>query len=342
MGWWTAAATLTPVHAWDARSYNGVNLPDMVGNNALSSDARRLVGVGAYWGVSGDLKPFLLGSNVTPAANSVLVFFADYSLLNHIGNGVIGFSKEGSVNYFTAHVNEPPTYPANFLVAAKNDLKPRPTLSDSMVWGQANFIAIVFDSGTTGRAYVNGGWGGTAIPRSHFPDFASRIGWQGGSGYQLSSSETLIAAGYWTGKPSLTDLQNLEAACRSALTAPPVSCRGFSDAHLVSPLHPLANRPKMGFDSVAKDQMLPVHRGQRGRVVGTLFAKGQPDAPMVRRLRCFDEQTGALLGQTISANDGGYFFSGLDPTRRVFVVAFDDQDHYRAVIADKLLPQLEV
>lgn len=111
-------------------------------------------------------------------------------------------------------------------------------------------------------------------------------------------------------------------------------------APLRRPLHPFWNRTQMGFDQVAKNQIQPIHRSGRGQVLGTLFAKGDPNAPMQRKLRCFDEATGRLLAETTSDAAGNYAFTGLDPTRRVFVVAFDDQDHYRAVVADKLLPQL--
>ena len=333
MSWWAAAAGLTPVHAWDARAYISGVFTDLIGGNALAAGNALQNAASGYLAVPGNSNPMRLSAPIGTTADGVFVLFAAYVerficfyktigntdsyLLNCESNLLWRCRKNGGVLYEGGNV-------------------PVGSLS-----GEPLFAALSL-SGGNARIYANGGWSGVEFNRVSFiPETVGGIGWNvDGNQYNISPGERFFAAGYWTGQAQLSDLQALEEACRAALA---VTMRPrFVDAtRMALPLHPFANRPQMGFDTVAKDQMLPVHRGQRGRVVGTLFAKGQPDAPMVRRLRCFDEQTGALLGQTISANDGGYFFSGLDPTRRVFVVAFDDQDHYRAVIADKLLPRLE-
>ena len=334
MGWWTAAAALTPVHAWDARAYIPGVFTDLIGGNALAAGGALQNASNGYLAVPGNSNPMALATAIDTAADGVFMLFGAYAerficfykQLSDTGNYLLGCEanllwrcrKDGGVFFEGGAV-------------------PAGSLS-----GEPLFAAVALDGGNA-RIYANGGWSGIAFDRAaYIPSAVGGIGWSGnGNQYNISANERFMAAGHWRGKASLADLQALEEACRAALA---VTMRPrFVDApRMALPLHPFANRPQMGFDTVAKDQMLPVHRSQKGRVAGTLFAKGQPDAPMVRRLRCFDEQTGALLGQTISANDGGYFFSGLDPTRRVFVVAFDDEDHYRAVIADKLLPQLEV
>lgn len=77
-----------------------------------------------------------------------------------------------------------------------------------------------------------------------------------------------------------------------------------------------------------------------GMVVGSVAEKGSPNTPVVRRVVCLDETTGVQVGSTWSAADGSYVFTDLDPSRRVTVLAYDHTDHYRAVVADKLLPTL--
>ena len=90
--------------------------------------------------------------------------------------------------------------------------------------------------------------------------------------------------------------------------------------------------------SALKNPVAPsVPRGV-GVVLGSVAEKGSPNTPVVRRVVCLDETTGVQVGSTWSAADGSYAFGGLDPSRRVTVLAYDHTDHYRAVVADKLLP----
>ena len=332
MGWWTAAAGLTPVHAWYARAYISGVFTDLIGGNALAAGNALQNAASGYLAVPGNSNPMALATAIDTAADGVFVIFASY-----VERFVCFYRQLGD--------------PGDYMLSTETNLQwtcrksgvitSGGAVPDGSLDGVPLFAAVVLDGGTA-RIYANGNWCGAAFDRAtSIAEEVAGIGWYAnGNQYNISPNERFLAAGYWTGQAQLSDLQALEDACRAALA---VTMRPrFVDApRMALPLHPFANRPQMGFDTVARDQMLPVHRSQKGRVVGTLFAKGQPDAPMVRRLRCFDEQTGALLGQTVSAPDGSYFFSGLDHTRRVFVVASDDQDHYRAVIADKLLPRLE-
>ena len=334
MGWWAAAAGLTPVHAWDARAYIPGVFTDLIGSNALAAGGALQNATNGYLAVPGNSNPMALATAIDTAADGVFMLFGAYAerficfykQLSDTGNYLLGCEanllwrcrKDGGVFFEGGAV-------------------PAGSLS-----GEPLFAAVALDGGNA-RIYANGGWSGIAFDRAaYIPSAVGGIGWSGnGNQYNISANERFMAAGHWRGKASLADLQALEAACRAALEAPPFAARYAADPRMFVPLHPFWNRPQMGFDTVVKDQMQPIHRSHKGRVVGTLFAKGEPsNTPMQRKLRCFDEATGTLLAEGLSDAAGNYVFLGLDPTRRVFVVAFDDEDHYRAVIADKLLPQL--
>lgn len=106
---------------------------------------------------------------------------------------------------------------------------------------------------------------------------------------------------------------------------------------------PLLGSLPASYASALKNAIAPSVPTGAGVVIGSVAEKGTPPAPntpLVRRVVCIDEATGVQLGSTWSASDGSYAFGGLDPSRRVTVLAYDHTDHYRAVVADKLLPVL--
>ncbi|MBB5204397.1 hypothetical protein HNQ51_001711 [Inhella inkyongensis] len=80
--------------------------------------------------------------------------------------------------------------------------------------------------------------------------------------------------------------------------------------------------------------------GGTGRVIGTVKAHGSPDQPLARRVRLFRDIDGLLVGETWSdATTGAYVFTELDRTQRYSAVSYDHEGHYRAVIADNLMPE---
>ncbi|MBL0143862.1 MAG: hypothetical protein IPP91_17600 [Betaproteobacteria bacterium] len=81
-----------------------------------------------------------------------------------------------------------------------------------------------------------------------------------------------------------------------------------------------------------------VYFGGAGRITGTVKEKGTPDLPVVRRVWLHVLASGIPICETWSAPDGAYAFDRLDVTQRYFVVAFDHNGNYRAVIADNLTP----
>lgn len=78
-----------------------------------------------------------------------------------------------------------------------------------------------------------------------------------------------------------------------------------------------------------------------GRIQGTVKEDQSPtDLPLARRVRLFRELGGLLVAETWSDKTTGvYTFDNIDRNYRYFVVAFDYENDYRAVIADNLLPE---
>lgn len=79
-----------------------------------------------------------------------------------------------------------------------------------------------------------------------------------------------------------------------------------------------------------------------GRIQGTVKEDSSPsDLPLRRRVRLFREVDGLIVRETWSdAATGVYSFDNIDMAGRYFVVAFDYEYNYRAVIADNLQPEL--
>lgn len=85
-----------------------------------------------------------------------------------------------------------------------------------------------------------------------------------------------------------------------------------------------------------------VYFGGRGQIVGTVKEDLTPtDLPLRRRVQLYAERGGVMVGETWSnASNGAYAFTNIDHTIKYFVVAFDYEQNYRAVIADNLTPEL--
>lgn len=87
-----------------------------------------------------------------------------------------------------------------------------------------------------------------------------------------------------------------------------------------------------------------IHFGGAGLITGSVKEKAAqastPNRALVRRVQLFSAQTNLLVAETWSAADGSYRFDHLDPDQHFTVVAHDHEHHYRAVIADRLQPQV--
>lgn len=86
--------------------------------------------------------------------------------------------------------------------------------------------------------------------------------------------------------------------------------------------------------------LLDRHDGGFGQITGVVEEKALPtDRPLARRVRLFHEVSGRFIRETWSNASGAYAFTGIDPTQRYTVVAYDHLGNHRAVIADNILPE---
>lgn len=82
-----------------------------------------------------------------------------------------------------------------------------------------------------------------------------------------------------------------------------------------------------------------IHFGGNGFIAGTVKQKATPvNQALVRRVQLISAQTNLLVAQIWSKSDGSYRFERIDSSQRYLVVSFDHERHYRAVIADDLIP----
>lgn len=79
----------------------------------------------------------------------------------------------------------------------------------------------------------------------------------------------------------------------------------------------------------------------KGRITGTVFEDTQPaDTPLRRLVRLHREPDGAFVAATWSdAVTGEYVFNGIRPDCKYTVTSFDHTATYRAVVADRLIPE---
>lgn len=74
-----------------------------------------------------------------------------------------------------------------------------------------------------------------------------------------------------------------------------------------------------------------------GRITGTVKKLGQNYSPVP--VCCFKRSTRELLWETISKPGGTYFFRNIAVGLECFVVAFDPNGQYNAVIQDNVVPK---
>jgi len=78
-----------------------------------------------------------------------------------------------------------------------------------------------------------------------------------------------------------------------------------------------------------------------GRIAATVKVDATPtDLPVVRRVRLYRMRDGALVRELWSNADGTFSFDYIDELQRYYVISFDHNNAFRAVIADNLTPSL--
>jgi hypothetical protein len=82
-----------------------------------------------------------------------------------------------------------------------------------------------------------------------------------------------------------------------------------------------------------------IQDGGAGRIYGTTTIAGT-GVPVSRRVRVYNRNTGALLDQKWSGEDGSFEFTGFDVDSEYMVLSFDHTEVYNAVIADGVKPEV--
>jgi len=77
--------------------------------------------------------------------------------------------------------------------------------------------------------------------------------------------------------------------------------------------------------------------GGAHRVAGT--AKNTPNLPVVRRVALIDERSRRVVRETWSDTAGNYSFDCINANTTYTVLAYDHTETYRAVVADRVLPE---
>lgn len=84
-----------------------------------------------------------------------------------------------------------------------------------------------------------------------------------------------------------------------------------------------------------------VYYGGRGRVSGTVKIKGTPNYAVHRHVVLHRQRDNvAIRSMWSDKTTGEYQFDFVDPAERYYVVSFDYEHNFRAVIADNLTPDL--
>jgi len=80
--------------------------------------------------------------------------------------------------------------------------------------------------------------------------------------------------------------------------------------------------------------------GGSHKVVGTVAEKASPtNLPLVRRVMLIDEQSRRVVRETWSDAAGNYSFDRVNAHPTSTVLAYDHTETYRAVVADRVLPE---
>lgn len=92
--------------------------------------------------------------------------------------------------------------------------------------------------------------------------------------------------------------------------------------------------------SPAGSLLFDAEHGGRGRIVGTVKAKGMPDYPVARRVRLLRKRDGALARETWSDAAGNYVFDHIRHDVVYILMSHDHTGLYNAVIDDAITPDL--
>lgn len=110
-----------------------------------------------------------------------------------------------------------------------------------------------------------------------------------------------------------------------------------------SVINPLAQLPgpppsvSRGVSALRRD----IEFGGRGVITGTVKVKGTPNVPTKRRVRLLRDRDFLLVRETWSDPvTGAYAFHEIDERYTYSVIADDYEGNFRAVLADRVVPEV--
>ncbi|MCW2311436.1 hypothetical protein [Rhodoferax antarcticus] len=358
MSWWTSAPGLTPIIAYDSSHFQSTSvLTDLTGagNHAdMAGQSASLVVVGtnpvqSITCVKGTGAGWTYQRVTRPTAGVLM------ALVSHVNPRVMLFSDYGMVGNYHALLIETDVT----TLSPHGQIRCEGTANSvGLSTGVAvKFVAIVFDANGY-QYYCNGSWVGAKF--STPLTLLSSVGSNWPSSWGLNAS--LSALGMFDGIASLTYLQDLEAQVRLAVVGPPVVFHGFgTDLSRVNTI-PTVNLATQGLgDNTGRINTAPmqaldglgvrniaivpilgkhdIYFGGVGQVAGTV--KNTPATPVRRRVLLIEDSTRAVIRETWSeAATGVYAFERIAMNTTYTVVGYDHTQAFRAVVADRVVPEL--
>jgi len=319
------------VAAFDASRISDTQLLDGVGVNHITATSTLLPNDFQLKSVAGNGNPMALTTPIPMPATGVVAGFWTPKrrnvLLTPAYNDTSGYALHLSDNgqgWYAAKANAYAPY----------------GLYGSI--GQTYFVAMV-TRGSDSILYVDGNLVGIPVSSSFTMSQIGQIGYgANGNEFNLDADEYFHALGVWTGVATQADVRAIEAAVRLELVGVPLSFHGYgADLSLVSTA-PIQALDGLG---VRNKTLLPIlgkhdiYFGGVGQVVGTV--KNSPATPVRRRVLLIEEATRAVIRETWSeAATGVYSFSRVAMNTTYTVVSYDHTQAFRAVVADRVKPDL--
>ena len=104
---------------------------------------------------------------------------------------------------------------------------------------------------------------------------------------------------------------------------------------------PVAGPPGAALLPIARSTGDLTDLGGLGRITGTVKVDSNPDYPVWRRVRLFDQRDNRLVRETWSDPiSGAYAFEHINPDRLYVVISYDHTGVYNAEILDAVTPEL--
>jgi len=351
MSWWTTVPGLTPVAAFDASRISDAQLLDGVGANHITATSTLMPNDFLLKGVAGNSNPMALTAPIPmPATGVVAALWSPKRrnvLLTPGYNDTTGYALHMSDNgqgWYASKANTSAPYGLYGIIGARY------------------FVAMV-TRGSDSILYVDGNLVGVPVSSSYTMSQIGQIGYGvNGNEYNLDADEYFHALGVWTGVATQADIRAIEAAVRLALVGVPARFHGYgTDLSRVNTI-PTVNLATQGLgDSTGRVNTAPmqaldglgvrnkmmyptigkrdIYFGGMGQVVGTV--KNTPATPVRRRVLLIEEGTRAVIRETWSeAATGAYTFGRIAMNTTYTVVSYDHTQAFRAVVADRVVPEL--